>query len=859
MGCSLRWIWLGLVFAAPTMTAADLPITQVIIDPHGALVEREGTLPAGDEVLANVPADIDLGQVQLAIDGIATPPALHLDLPPTAVLPPPDPAWVVREASARATFEACQPAIELADLRLRLARAVLSLLPTPSPASSRTLPLSAAPTAPAAPPPTASTLAARPPGSDLPLPATADQQALVAFVASNLARAQADRLAAAQTRLAAQHALEILGLERERQRPPQQLGASLRLPGAAGHRVHLRYRVDDAAWAPVYRVELHQGTVTLVSEALVDVPRDQHWETGRLVLETRPPEASLHLQELTIPVLELGNEVVVEREQDGGSLRVIGRYGASRGSESMTDAALHHCQRDMDPSGCWLDGPWTLHATAATVLAFLGAGYDHQTPNKYRRTLLASLGWLRQQPVPSDLLGAALQLSALSEATAMTNDTDLKQTAGQLLTALAARVVNDHELDAEIFRTAPDAGPVCLAWVELAVKSAVAAGLDPTSIAALQATIQDLLPQLVGHADEDAAAITRLCVQEWQGLHAEALPPPPLSAWLEHVDGWLTQGRPELLHLATLGLFQYGGSSWTLWNREVHDRLRKLAETGQRNGYRAVTPDPMGDAWTRAILTLPQEIYYRYAPVRTQAMASGGASDAPDNALQPLPPVTALAHDWPVRIDVGVQPLVDGHRSRVVLRRTVLPGPVRLRAAPADAEGAWRVFACTNPLAAPLLEGPIDVVVDGETVGQGQLPFTEPGAPLTLELGRDDRVLVHRSESHHDDEAWGKRTRTTTLQFTVEAPPGLYPSVRIDEAMPVPTEASIQLLAVNPPIAPLDLDRRLVEDPFWHLDLDLHAPQAQATITYQLRYPATVEPEPRSTPPTPPAAPEHTP
>ena len=134
------------------------------------------------------------------------------------------------------------------------------------------------------------------------------------------------------------------------------------------------------------------------------------------------------------------------------------------------------------------------------------------------------------------------------------------------------------------------------------------------------------------------------------------------------------------------------------------------------------------------------------------------------------------------------------------------------------------------------------MVVDGERLGRIDLPFTEPGRALALDLGRDDRVQVTRSEERKDDEAWGKRTRTYTVQLRVDAPAGLYDTIRIDESMPAPQDGAIQLVSLAPAIAAEALDRRLIEDPVWHVDLELNKSPALSAITWQLRYPATVRP-----------------
>jgi hypothetical protein len=246
------------------------------------------------------------------------------------------------------------------------------------------------------------------------------------------------------------------------------------------------------------------------------------------------------------------------------------------------------------------------------------------------------------------------------------------------------------------------------------------------------------------------------------------------------------------------------------------------------------------------------EVYYRYKQVSNDRGGMFGNRKRED-VIEPLAPLASLASaalSWPVRFDVGPAHLVDGQRMRVQIGRTVLPGRLGLRTVPTADAGAWRVLTTSNPLSVPLLVGDGEVIVDGERLGRLSVPFTEPGARLELGLGRDDRVQVMRSEERSDDEAWGKRTRTHTVRVRVDAPPGIYDAIRIDEAMPVPQDARIQLVSQEPAIPSEQLDRRLIEDPVWHIDLDLRKPPAVATIAWQLRFPAQVRPRVDSTRPT---------
>jgi hypothetical protein len=825
-----------LLLAAVRATAADLPIVRIIIGPDGALVERAGTLPVGDEVVDGLPVGIDPTRLAVTIDGLDTPPAIRLILPTPPPLPPPDAAWQQRLTAAQAAFNAAQPVIDLAEMRMRLARSVLLLLPGAASSDAASDQPGTAPQA----------VLERPNTTGQPVPSAEGQQALVRFISGNIAKADSDIAAARSARQTARAQLIALDAELERARPQQTFSAQLPLPGAGGRVVRLRYAVERASWAPVYRVEAAGGRATLLREALIDVPRDQNWTRGKLELVTRPPADDLILKDLQVPTLELGDEVVTTRPS--GKHRAIALGGGSRASESSVDAGLRAMRTKQGNDGAWASGPWTAHATALSTLALLGAGYDHKMPSKYRPVVAAALGWLSAHLSAPDLAAQALTTIVLAEAFAMSNDADLKPHAEHALSILADRVAGRHELEVAIYRRAPMAGPELVAWVALAIRCARAAALAPAPIERLSAEVDALIPELDGHSDRDQAAVAKLAAEIFNGhRHGTEGHQPPVSEWLEHSSAWIQEGHPDLVYFATLGLFQVGGDAWGMWNAAIRDKLVQLNIVGERSGWLAASPYALGEAAARAMLMLPLEVYYRYSRVGAASVEGGLFANRQSGPmipeLAPLPNPGVAAEHWPVRIDAGEARLVDGCRMRVELGRTALPGRITLRAVPAVGSGAWRVLSTSNPLAVPLLRGEAEVVVEGERLGTTELPFTEPGKPLALVLGRDDRVQLVRSEERKDDEAWGKRTRTYTVNLRVDAPPGLYDTIRIDEAMPTPQDGSIQLVSLVPAIATEILDRTLIVDPVWHLDLDLRKPPALTAIVWQLRYPATVRPQ----------------
>lgn len=803
---------LAILCAGGRATAADLPIVRVIIGPDGALVEHAGTLPPGDAVVGGLPLGIDPEELAVTIEGLATPPAIALRLPAVADLPPAPADWVARNRAATHAFEAVQARLDQAALREELARTVHVTAAQLS-AESTILPDGFANLAP---------------------PTPAAQQALLAFVERNTTQAREERAAAMRERELARAALIALDEEREAARPRPRLHAELPLPGAAGRAVRLRYRVERARWAPQYRLEVTGAQAVLVREALVDVPPDVDWQQGRLELVTRLADRALVLNDLAVPVLALGDEAL--QGQDGERRRMLARGGGMRGSSSSVDSGLLMAKRMQQADGSWGTGGSRIQATALRLLTFFGAGYDHKTPNKYRTACAVGVTWLAAQADQCrDLSSQALLLLALSEAYAMTTDETLKPVVIHAVAQLRERAFTQGELDVALYRKGPLVGPEALAWTMMAFKSAFSGG---TNIDDALVRCRDLAADLIGHADRAEAQITRLLVSVYTSVGERKEMPFPFEEWLDAMPMWLSSGRPELVYFATLALYQMGGEYWSRWHQPVRERLSALGDSAAASGTIArAVPYPLGEDAAGALCLLPLQIYYRYNAVK--------AVDASAHRLQrvELPDVTVAAQGWPLRYDAGQAQLTQGRLQRLVLDRLPLPGGVGLHAAPIDGPGAWRTLTTTNPLATPLIAGRMQVVVDGERLGEMALPFTTPRAALSLPLGRDDRVQVVRSEDHRDVEAWGKRTRTVTIRFRVEAPKNLHPQIRIDEPIPRPADPAIHLVATTPAIAVAELDRRLVEDPVWHLDLPLAGGNATAEIVYDLRFPVTTRPQ----------------
>jgi hypothetical protein len=796
-----------LLLLAAAVGAVELPVTAVRIGPGWVEVRHEGRLPAGDEIVGGLPLGLDQEALRAVIDGMPSPPALRLRLPALPEPPRMDQAWHDDLAAAEGAFAAAQAMVESAELQERIAHAALGFTFTAADGAKVA-------------------------------PAGELQRALAAFVSRNAEAARERARRGREAREEARARLVELETRREQARPPAAQRAELALPGAAGRVVRLSYRLAGAGWAPEHRVEVSGGSATWVREAILDLPNPSSWPLAPgvavpLELTASDPEHTVAMPVLSIPELVLGDEVRPD-EVSRNRRRTIGRFGGSKASESAVDSANQRFKRTQKADGSWSHGPWQLHSTSLCTFALLGAGYDHKSPSKYRVQVARAVSWLRQrQGRQCDLAGHALLAAALCEAFAMTGDTDLRDVATAAHATLAVRIAGGRELASGLYRRGAMQGPELLYWCAMATKSAAAAGIDAT---ATLATLRNLLPDLRGHPDRAEAGAAAVAAA---AMLAAPLPEVPIDDWLAALPGWLAEGRPEIPYLANIGLFQHGGQPWARWNASMRDLfVATQVRMGETRDALRVVPYPLGEDAAHAMIALALEVYYRYAQVGRPGAASDGQA--------PLPSLAEASLGWPAAHRIAAVALTPGRRQRVVIDRFALPGRIGLRAAPADGAGAWRILDTANPLTGPLLGGPLAVVVDGRSLGVHRQAFCAPAARLLVPLGRDERVRIAREESARDAEAWGKRTRTVTIAYRIDAPAGAYRAIDIEEPMPRPADPAIRLRSVEPAIAEDALDRMLAESPLWSLSVPIEKGQGSARLVYELRHPTTLRATVRS-------------
>ncbi len=138
----------------------------------------------------------------------------------------------------------------------------------------------------------------------------------------------------------------------------------------------------------------------------------------------------------------------------GGRKRAVGKGGGSAGSEGAVEAALKWFKRHQSANGSWETDKYYQNCTEGAkcepggdskghgsdcnvamtgyaILCYLGAGYDHKTPNRYKATVKKGIDWLVSIQKPDGYMGLRnyehpVAVMALAEAYAMTADPELR-------------------------------------------------------------------------------------------------------------------------------------------------------------------------------------------------------------------------------------------------------------------------------------------------------------------------------------------------------------------------------------------------------------------------------------------------
>ena len=384
----------------------------------------------------------------------------------------------------------------------------------------------------------------------------------------------------------------------------------------------------------------------------------------------------------------------------GGRKRAVGAYGGSQASESAVEAALRWFVRHQSPNGQWdVDGypqncqeagpkcePGT-HSTSVSgdvactgyaLLCFLGAGYDHRSPNRYQATVKKGIDWLVSVQGANGLLGVRnyehpVATMALAEAYAMTNDPALRdpvqrgvnvimerQVKGTVTTKVTGQQVGEYGLGWDYTSPKMDRQDSSVSgWNVMALKAAKAGGIDIGSGL-------DGAKQWVKGAWEAANKAQNIDVKSldpygesvfpytWNGSSNSVQRPGPLtcvgllaSVFLDvrigdvMLDtmanycynkqtpaGWPTD--TYYMYYNTLGMFQVQGEKWQKWNSQVRDMLVNAQRrdpacfdgSWDPQGAGGHHVSEVGRLLVTAYCCLSLEVYYRYLPMQGQGAAA---------------------------------------------------------------------------------------------------------------------------------------------------------------------------------------------------------------------------------------------
>lgn len=344
----------------------------------------------------------------------------------------------------------------------------------------------------------------------------------------------------------------------------------------------------------------------------------------------------------------------VEGRSAENRLRSAKARGGTLESELAVERALDWLAAHQLPSGGWSlvhdggkcngqcknngsDSRYEPAATGLALLAFLGAGYTHQS-GKHQRTVRDGVYYLLQIMEEANNEGSFLHQSergmynhgiaafALCEAYQLSGDKDLKNPA-----QLAVNFICSAQNYSGGWGYSPKApGDLTISgWQMMALKSAHAAELEvPTSVIVRIDHFLDTkqLPSGVYYGyskperDPTCSAIGVLLrlFRNWSHTDPRAL---ELAQFL--VKNGRSNGDVYYNYYATLLLFHLGGPSWEVWNPRIREHLIK---TQNQSGHEAGSwffedqyAKEGGRLYTTAMCAMTLEVYYRFAPLYQQA------------------------------------------------------------------------------------------------------------------------------------------------------------------------------------------------------------------------------------------------
>jgi hypothetical protein len=248
-------------------------------------------------------------------------------------------------------------------------------------------------------------------------------------------------------------------------------------------------------------------------------------------------------------------------------------------------------------------------------------------------------------------------------------------------------------------------------------------------------------------------------------------------------------------------------------------RRSRLQATDAREGY--------GETLTQLGVTVP------FDPA---AAVDDAAIRAAQVATQPLPAGTvdvrgaAGAFDYAYRADVVVDVPSDGQFHSVPVSTRTAASDVLYVVVPREDTAVYRQAKVHNPLAAPLLPGPVEVYVAGDYVLGSSLPLVAPKGELELGLGVEQAIKCARNTRYREERSGTKVVAMSELwhEIGIELANQLGRTVDVEvrERIPQPApeaEVVVEEGTVEPPWEPYTqterVARRLEGGRRWRLSI----------------------------------------
>ncbi|QDT16087.1 prenyltransferase/squalene oxidase repeat-containing protein [Alienimonas californiensis] len=402
--------------------------------------------------------------------------------------------------------------------------------------------------------------------------------------------------------------------------------------------------------------EVTDVTSEVEAEVMSEMPLDMSDADPTMALDPEAAGATLNLDPGQI----------TEGRSGAAKQALLEKYGGNAASEQAVATALKWIAEQQRPDGSWnfndvgdeeafdemgktevRDAP--TGATAAALLAFLGAGHTHTDDGPYKESVGKGINYLLQNvrvgPAGGDYRGGVKQSGmyiqglaaiALAEAHGMTNDRRLRQAAEagvNFIVSAQSPVDGGWRYTPAFERSTPEVSDTSVVgWQLMALKSAQAAKIRINKRAFLGVnTFLDL-------ASHNDGAQYGYLPKTADGAGGSRPPMDAVGLLCRMYMGWdetdkrLEKGV-ELLakrgpnrndsyygYYATQVLHHWGGKKWEEWNAVQRDQL---VGTQEKSGKFAGSWKPGGShndkaggrLWVTCLSVMTLEVYYRHLPL----------------------------------------------------------------------------------------------------------------------------------------------------------------------------------------------------------------------------------------------------